>query len=549
MKKMAIPLLLLTALLMNACNQGTHRVDLIIHNALIYTADDAFPTASAMAVKDGIVVATGTAEELLEKFSTKESLDLRGKTVYPGFIDPHCHFYGFGMGLTDANLVGASSVGELIEILRAHQEAYPAEWLTGRGWDQNLWPEKVFPHRKQLDAAFADVPVLLTRVDGHAAVANTEALKRAGIVGPMEVPGGQVITENGQPTGILIDNAIGLVRQLIPPPNREEQIAALRMAQKKLFAVGLTGVGDAGLDKDVILLIDSMQQAGDLHMRVYAMISPTKENINAFMQQGIIKNDYLHVGSVKLFADGALGSRGAMLLEPYADDPSQSGLLVETPEYLEEMAAKALKYGFQVNTHCIGDSAVRLMLDIYSRLLEPGNDRRWRIEHAQTVHPDDMHRFGQYGVVPSIQAIHATSDMLWAVHRLGPERIRTAYAYRELLEQNGWLSNGSDFPVEPIDPLLGFYAATVRKDLQGRPQGGFQMENALTREQALKAMTIWAAKAQFEEHEKGSLEAGKLADFVVLDRDILQVPPDEILQTHVVYTFSGGKAVYRQSTK
>ncbi len=515
-------------------------MDLIIHNAIIYTVDDAFSTAEAAAIKDGMFVAVGSNEEILSHYTSKNRIDLNGKFVYPGLIDPHAHFFGYGTSLANPDLFGTRSFEEIIGILTAHHQRYGTEWIYGRGWDQNEWPVKEFPHRSQLDAVFPDIPVLLIRVDGHAAIANTEALQRAGITAETTVPGGEVIVAGGEPTGILIDNAIGLVRRLIPPLTREEEINALVNAQQNCFAVGLTSVNDAGLSKRTIELIDSMQQAGSLKMRIYAMLNPSEENFRTYMYNGIYKTDHLHIRSVKLFADGALGSRGAKMIEPYSDEPGNAGLLVETPGFLADISRKAFEHGYQVATHCIGDSANRLMLQIYSSILGGPNDLRWRIEHAQIVHPADFDLFGKYSIIPSIQAIHATSDMLWAIDRVGPERIRGA----QLLQQNGWLPNGSDFPVEPINPLYGFYAAIERKNFDEYPPNGFQMENALTREQALRAMTIWAAKAQFEEHEKGSIEPGKFADFIVVGQDLMTMPAGGINTLPVEMTFVGGEKVY-----
>ena len=525
-------------------NQKSEQMDLIIHNANIYTVDDAFSVAEAAAIKDGLFVAVGSNEEILGRYTAKQTVDLGGQYVYPGLIDPHAHFFGYGTSLANPDLFGTRSFEEIISILTEHHQRYGTEWIYGRGWDQNEWPVKEFPHRSQLDAMFPDIPVLLIRVDGHAAIANTEALYRAGVTAGTTVSGGEVIVTGGEPTGILIDNAIGLVRGLIPPLTREEEINALINAQQNCFAVGLTSVNDAGLSKRTIELIDSMQQAGSLKMRIYAMLNPTEENFRAYMYNGVYKTDHLHIRSVKLFADGALGSRGAKMIEPYSDEPGNKGLLVETPQFLADISRKAYEHGYQVATHCIGDSANRLMLQIYADILGGPNDHRWRIEHAQVVHPDDFDLFGQYSIIPSIQTIHATSDMLWAIDRVGPQRIKGAYAYQQLLQQNGWLPNGSDFPVEPINPLYGFYAAIERKNFDGYPPQGFQMENALTREQALRAMTIWAARSQFEEHEKGSIEPGKFADFIVLQHDLMTMPASAINTLPVEMTFSDGEKVY-----
>ncbi|MFO7997642.1 MAG: amidohydrolase [Bacteroidales bacterium] len=545
MRHLLKKILIISVLAMvSACQSPLEKVDLIIRNAVIYTLDEGFTMAQSAAIRDGVFVAVGTDKDIGAAYTATETMNMNGAFVYPGLIDPHAHFFGYGTSLMNPDLSGSRSFEEIIDLIKDHHERFSGEWILGRGWDQNLWPVQEFPHRSQLDAVFPDIPVLLVRVDGHAAIANTEALNRAGITANTRVPGGEVALRNGAPTGILIDNAIGLVRGLVPPLTRQQEIQALLNAQQNCFAVGLTSVSDAGLGRSTIELMDSLHQAGELQMRVYAMLSPTTENLETFMFHGPYKTDHLNVRSLKLFADGALGSRGAKLLEPYSDDPGNSGLLVETPEYLAEMSRKAFDCGYQVNTHCIGDSAVRLMLHIYGELLEGDNDRRWRIEHAQIIHPEDFDLFGKYQIVPSIQALHATSDMLWAVDRLGAERLKGGYAYQQLLKQNGWLPNGSDFPVEPINPLLGFYAAVERKNFDGIPPEGFQMENALTRRQALRAMTIWAAKSQFEEDEKGSIEEGKFADFVVTSQDLMTMPAAEINTLPIDMTFVGGNLVY-----
>jgi predicted amidohydrolase YtcJ len=531
-------------LIISCGNHKRQDTDLVIHNAVIYTVDEGFTVTEAAAIKDGLFVATGSNEDILGTYKAEKVLDVNGAYVYPGLIDPHAHFFGYGTSLANPDLFGTRSFNEIIGILTDHHQRYETEWIYGRGWDQNEWPVKEFPHRSQLDAVFPDIPVLIIRVDGHAAIANTEALNRAGITSGTTVPGGEVIVTYGEPTGILIDNAIELVRRLIPPLTREEEISALINAQENCFGVGLTSVNDAGLPKNTIELIDSMQQAGSLKMRIYAMLNPSEENFQTYMYNGIYKTDHLHIRSVKLFADGALGSRGAKMIEAYSDETGNTGLLVETPEFLSEISRKAYEHGYQVATHCIGDSANRLMLQIYAGILGSSNDHRWRIEHAQVVHPDDFDLFGQYNIIPSIQAIHATSDMLWAIDRLGPDRIKGAYAYQQLLQQNGWLPNGSDFPVEPINPLYGFYAAIERKNFDEYPPEGFQIENALNREQALRAMTIWAAKAQFEENEKGSIEPGKFADFIVLGQDLMTMPANDINTLPVEMTFVGGEKVF-----
>ena len=449
----------------------------------------------------------------------------------------------YGLTLRQADLSGTTSTKEIADRLVQHVALNPGNWVLGRGWDQNDWQTKKFPDKELLDSLFPDKPVYLVRIDGHAAWVNSKAMAMAGIAKDTRIEGGEIIVDQHGPTGILIDNAMSLVEKLIPPVTRDEKIQALLKAQSNCFAVGLTSVSDAGIDKEIVQLMDSLQKMDSLRIHINAMLNPSKENIELYIDKGIYETDRLTVRSIKLFADGALGSRGALLKKPYTDDPSNRGLQVSETKYLKDICRLAYDKGYQVNTHCIGDSAVSLVLHIYASILPEQNDRRWRIEHAQVVDPADLELFKQYAVIPSVQTTHATSDMYWAEDRLGPVRILHAYAYRSLLEQNGWMPNGSDFPVESINPVYGFYAAVVRKDLQGMPEGGYHKEQALTREQALKAMTIWAARASFGEKNRGSLEPGKNADFVVLDRDIMTVPEDSIAGARVLETWIRGKSV------
>ncbi len=532
-------------LLLSSCKMK-NSADLVVKNAVIYTLDSTETIAQAMAVKDGKVLATGTNKEIESAYNSKQNIDAGGHALYPGFIDAHCHFCSYGITkLRYADLTGTSSFGQVLKVLKDFSRKHPGNaWILGRGWDQNDWQNKSFPDRAALDSLFPDKPVMLTRIDGHAVLVNGKALQMAGYTPETSIEGGQLIKNHGRLTGVLLDNAADKIKAMASQVTAEELRQALLKAQEDCFAVGLTSVVNAGLDKDYVQTIDKMNKDKVLKMRIYAMLSPTAENIETYLKKGIYKTPYLHVASIKLYADGALGSRGACLLEPYSDDGGNYGFLVNSPAYLDSLCRMAYENGYQVNTHAIGDSAVRLMLDIYSRYLKPGNGRRWRIEHSQVVAPSDFQRYGELSVIPAVNTTHATSDMYWADKRLG-KRVKYAYAYRRLLEQNGWLTNGSDFPVESINPLYGFYAAVARKDLSGYPEGGFQSENALTRLQALKAMTIWAAKGSFEENEKGSLSKGKVADFVITDRDIMTCDIDKVPATKILYTVSGGEIVYK----
>ena len=541
----AIPVIsIILFLIMISCNSQKTRADLILTNGKVYTVDQNFSTAEAIAISDHRIMAVGTSREILRKYSADEVRDLQGAYVYPGWIDAHCHFFGYGMNLNAVDLTGTGSVEEIIDILLENRNRYQGSWITGRGWDQNDWEVQEFPDRQMLDQYFPETPILLRRIDGHAAWVNSAALRIAGVTSASRVDGGKVLLSGGEPSGILVDNAIGLVSSSIPPPTDADMVQALQQAAENCFSVGLTSVYDAGLSKHVVQLIDSLQRAGSLKIRLNTMLSPSEENFTWFVDKGPFRTDHLSVNTVKLYTDGALGSRGARLIEPYSDDPGNYGLYVTPLDTLEKFCRRAYEHHFAVATHCIGDGANRETLRIYASILGGKNDRRWRIEHAQVIHPDDFHYFGDYNIIPSVQTTHATSDMYWAEQRLGSERIKGAYAYRQLLEQNGWLPNGSDFPVEQINPLFGFYAGVVRKDQSGFPAEGFQTENAITREQALRAMTIWAARSGFEEDLKGSIEPGKLADLVVTTTDLMIAPESELFRIQVQSTYSGGEVVY-----
>ena len=513
--------------LMTSCTTKTP-VDLIVHNANVYTVDNDFSKTQAFAVKDGKFVAVGDEETIMNQYIATDVIDAQGDAVYPGFMDGHCHFTGYGENLVRwANLKGCLSFDEVIERLKTHDSLYPSEWLLGRGWDQNLWEVAEFPDNARLTEVFPDKKILLTRVDGHAVLVSKEVLELAGINESTKMDGGMAIIKDGHCTGVLLDNIADAAKALVPKMETAQRVQAFMKAQENCMAVGLTSVTDAGQDIATIELIDSLQQAGQLKMHVNAMVNPDDETMDHFMQQGVINKERLTVRSVKIYADGALGSRGAKLLEPYSDDPSNTGLMVESDDFYRHVCQKAYDAGYQVCCHAIGDGGVRHILDIYSEYLNGQNDLRWRIEHSQVVDEADFQRYGELSVIPSIQTTHCTSDMDWADERLG-ERIKNAYAYQRLLQQNGWVVNGTDFPIEDISPIYTFYAAVARKHLDRTPATGFQMENALSREQALRSITIWVAKGCFLEARKGSIEVGKDADFVILDRDLMTVTENEI---------------------
>ena len=522
------------------------KVPLVIHHAKIYTADDKFSEAEAMAISDGKIIAIGTNDEILKEYEGEEELNAAGKTIFPGFIDAHCHFTGYATDLWKCSLTGTSSFDEVIDKMVAYSKAAPMEWLYGRGWDQNDWDVKEFPSKEKLDALFPNRPVFLKRIDGHAALANQKALDLAQVTAATTIAGGSLELKNGKLTGILIDNAMGLVEKVIPSISDTLARKYYIDAQNTCFALGLTGVHDCGVSEHTIDLVDAEQKAGHLKMKIYAMLSDNPDYYDRWIAKGIYKTDLLTVGGFKLYGDGALGSRGACLLQDYTDKPGWKGFLLSDPKHFAEVAAKLANTKFQMCTHAIGDSGNREILKIYAVALKGKNDKRWRIEHAQVINADDFDLFGNYNIIPSVQPTHATSDMYWADKRLGPERIKNAYAYKKLLQQNGWIPLGTDFPVEDISPFKTFYAAVAREDSKGFPTGGFQIENALSREETLKGMTIWAAKAAFEEKEKGSLEKGKAADFIIVDTNLMTCDAANILKATVNQTYINGKSVYKK---
>lgn len=545
--KLYLSLSVLLFITISCSTPQKQKADLLVYNATIYTVDSTFSTAEAMAIKDGKILMIGTKALLAEKFEADKTLDADGKFIYPGFIDAHAHFLGYGMGLQTVNLVGTESWEEILTRVNDFAKLYPKDqWIIGRGWDQNDWKHQEFPNNASLNEMFPDQPVLLTRIDGHAAIANQRALDLAGVRAGMEMTGGEVEVKNGKLTGILIDNAVDIVSAKMPSITNERFRDVLQEAEKNCFAVGLTTIDDCGLGYDAVEKIKALQEKDELKMRLYIMLSDDKKNFEYLDKHGIIKTDRLNVRGFKVYGDGALGSRGACLLQPYQDKHDHYGFLLSQPAHFDSVASWIAGKGFQMCTHAIGDSGNRTILKIYANYLKGKNDRRWRIEHAQVLSPEDFHYFSDYSIIPSVQPTHATSDMYWASERLGKERVKGAYAYKQLLKENGWIPLGTDFPVEDISPFKTFYAAVIRKDAKGWPPAGYQMENALTREEALRGMTIWAARSNFEEKEKGSLEAGKFADFVILDKDLMKAEEKDLLGISVLKTYSGGEKVYEK---
>ncbi len=531
-------------LLLLGCGRSKQEVDLLIHNAKVYTVDAEFKLAEALAVRNGKILEVGSSNEIAGKYKTTNSWDASGQTIVPGLIDAHCHFYGLGLNQQVVDLVGTTSFAEVLEKIFAFQQKNHFSFVRGRGWDQNDWPIKQFPTRKKLDSLFPDTPVILERIDGHAYLVNQKALQMADITAKGSVPGGEVVVDvNGKQTGVLIDAPMAKIDAIIPQPDKEAQIKDLKVAEKICFSYGLTTVNDAGLNRATIDLIDSLHQAGDLQIRIYAMLSNNRDNLDYYLKKGISKTERLNIRSVKVYGDGALGSRGAALKAPYSDKPGHYGAMVTPINEIEAVAKKLAESDFQMNTHAIGDSSNAFVLRTYKKVLQGKKDRRWKIEHAQVVAPQDFDYF-EHGIIPSIQPTHATSDMYWAKDRLGAERIKGAYAYKTLLQKAGLLALGTDFPVEQVSPFLTFYAAVSRQDQNGYPENGFFSDQRLSREETLKGMTIWAAYSNFEEGEKGSLEPGKWADFTVLSEDIMQIPVQKIPNVQAIRTYVGGQRVH-----
>ncbi|PWT97726.1 MAG: amidohydrolase [Bacteroidetes bacterium] len=550
MKKSAafiLLILLVASISFTSCVRKT-RVDLILYNGKVYTVDSSFSVQQAFAIKDGKLLEVGDSKSILGKYEAADTIDAKGNAVYPGLMDAHAHFYAYAMGLTEVDLVGANSWQECVDRIKSYASAHklsPGQWIVGRGWDQNDWEKKEFPDRELLDKDFPNNPIYLSRVDGHAALVNQKALELASIKPGQTLTGGVVEMKNNRLTGILVDNATGIVEQILPSSNDSAFLSrAFQEAQQNCFAQGLTTIEDCGLMKQQVDQLDSLQKAGLLKMKLVVLLSDAKSNYEYYLKAGTYKTPRLNVNGFKLYADGALGSRGACLLQPYSDKPGWYGFLLSNLTHYDSVLSLIVNSPFQACTHAIGDSGNRMILQAYARQLKGPNDRRWRIEHAQVINESDFEWFGKYNIVPSVQPTHATSDMYWAGDRLGKERLKGAYAFKKLLDENGWIALGTDFPVEDISPFKTFFAAVIRKDAKNFPEGGFQMENALTRMQALRGMTIWAAKGAFEEKEKGSIEKGKDADFIITDKNIMECDPQQILQTKVKATYINGEKVF-----
>ena len=535
----------LTILLIGSCSESLD-ADLIVHNALIYSVNDQMDTYEAMAIKDGRIIELGPEHQILNKYKSNEIRDVQKAVIYPGFIDAHSHFLGYGLTSSQLDLIGTTSFEDVLNRIDSYHSKNESTWIQGRGWDQNDWETSNFPDNDLLEDRFPNLNIALKRIDGHAILVSKSVLKAAGINKSTTINGGLIaLGEDGEPTGVLLDKAISLLDAIIPALGIEQKTAALLSAEKDCFAVGLTSVCDAGLEVDEVDLIQRLQQDGKLVMRVNAMYSAKPEILSNYTNLGI-KTESLTAKTIKVYCDGALGSRGARLIDVYTDDTTSNGFFITPADSISNWAKMCNEAGFQLAVHCIGTDGNKVTLDEMGKVLGGTNDKRWRIEHAQVVHPDDRSKFGEYNILPSMQPTHATSDMYWAEKRLGSNRVSWAYSLKSLMSQNGMIPLGTDFPVEEISPLNTFYSAVFRSDLEGFPDGGFNMDEGLTREEALKGMTIWAAMSSFDEEIKGSLEVGKLADFVILDKDILSCEKQDILNTNIIATYLSGKTVYEK---
>ena len=534
-------ILFLLLILFTSCSE---KVDLIVYNATIYSVDTYHTKYSSLAVKDGKFKYVG-GDEILSNFSSQNIINAQGLPIYPGFIDSHAHFYDLGYYLNQVDLKNTQSMEEVIDRVTEFDAENNPNFILGRGWDQNDWKNKTFPTNTLLNEMFPDKPVVLRRIDGHAYLVNDSALKLAGINNLTKVKGGEIVKIGNRLTGVLIDNSMRLVDNIIPEPSKEESIQALLSAQDLAFKYGLTTISDAGLTKEQIYLIDELQKNGALKIKIYAMIENDPSSLEHFLELGPYKTDRLNVRSVKVYVDGALGSRGALLIDDYSDRKGFKGIIRTPIDSVNKLALRLSGTKFQMNTHAIGDKANRIVLNAYRDALFDFRDPRWRIEHAQVIAKEDFELFNPK-IIPSVQPTHATSDMYWLNERIGPIRAKYAYAYKELLDKSQVIAFGTDFPVEDISPIMTFYSAVARKDINGYPDQGFQMENSINRFDALTAMTSWGAYANFEEDEKGTIEIAKDADFIILDNDLITSAENRIPFTNIVATFINGELVFNR---
>lgn len=513
---LVVPLLIL----LHSCYKGKS-VDLIVHNAKIHVMDDAEHTAEAMAIKDGKIVEVGPERQILNKYAANEEIDAQGRDIYPGFTDCHGHLLSYAQQKLSVDLTGCRSMDELLLRVEKYQSRFHRKFIYGRGWDQSLWTNDSFPNNKKLNTLFPNIPVCLSRIDGHAVLVNEACLKLVGINATSKIEGGMVVLDNNNKcSGLLIDRAMDPVLSKIPEFPKKELIDAMKEIEGELYQYGITGVHEAGIEYSDIAFFKDLIDHHDFRLNVYAMLMPSSENIDFARKKGIYNYKNLLIRSFKVMADGALGSRGALLKKPYTDQHGHYGVLTTSVSKMKEIASICEETGYQMNTHAIGDSTNALLLELYARIFEVNKDHRWRIEHAQVIDPTDFGLFAKNGVFPSVQPVHAVSDQRWAEQRLGRKRMLGAYAYHTLMNQYGMLAIGTDFPVESIDPFLTIHAAVNRKNADGIPGSGFYANEKISLSECLKGMTSWAAFASFQENQLGTLEKGKYATFTMLEHPI-----------------------------
>ena len=530
------------SLSIQSCYKG-ERVDLIVHNAVIHIMDEADHIAEAMAIKNGRIVGVGPERQILNKYSSEEEIDAQGKAVYPGLTDCHGHLLSYARQKLSVDLTGCRSKEEMIVRVEKYQSKFKRKFIFGRGWDQSLWQNDSFPNNSELNKIFPNTPVCLERIDGHAVLANDACLKIAEITPGIKIPGGLVVLNSmNMCSGLLIDRAMDPVLQKVPDFSEKEVIAALKEIEQELYQYGITGVHEAGIEFSEIALFKKLISKHSFRLELYAMLLPSRENISFARKNGVYTYKNMLIRSFKVMGDGALGSRGAFLKHPYHDMPGHHGLLTTSISEMGRIAKICQETGYQMNTHAIGDSTNRILLELYARIFDANKDHRWRIEHAQVVDKKDFDLFSKYGVFPSVQPVHAISDQRWAEKRLGSKRMQGAYAYKTLLEKYGMLAIGTDFPVEPIDPFLNIHAAVYRKNAENYPDQGFYPSEKISFLECLRGMTSWAAFSSFQESVAGTLEKGKYATFFI---------PDHPLETNGVYhpnfsiiTVVRGKKVY-----
>ncbi len=536
-------------LILTSCGNGKRKVDFIFHNATIYSMEKEGEKYEAMVIHHGKIEMLGSNSDVLRYYQSDSTLDCKGKFIYPGFIDAHSHFYGLGQSIVTIDLRGVQSEEEIMNKVNiftkesiSSDKKSPTS-IIGRGWDQNLWKSKKFPNNIELNKLYPDVPVCLTRIDGHAALVNQKALDLAGITLDSKISGGEFIKENGKLTGALIDNAVDLVTSKLPQPTKEEKWTSILQAQDTCFKYGLTTVCDAGIDKDLIDLYNEMHQSGELTIRIYAMANPTPPTLNWLLQNGELKTEKLHINSVKYYMDGAMGSRGACLIGDYSDQPQHKGFLLNPVDSLRSLAIKIRDKKLQLNVHCIGDSTNRITLQIMSEVLGNDSSSRWRIEHMQLITETELSILQKNKIIPSMQPTHATSDAPWVTERLGKQRMKYAYALKTCMLHAGSIALGTDFPVEEVNPFYTFYTAITRKNPISKNSYDLIIEEKLDRYETLKGMTLWAAYSQFEENEKGSIKVGKWADFIITDQDLFTMDENAIPSLLPKRVYVNGKLV------